>query len=624
MAEAFQTNRFFDFGPYRLDRQSRVLLRDGTIVPLTPKVLDTLIVLVERQGELVSKTELLQAVWPDTFVEESNLSQNISVIRKALGQDADGRNYVETVSKRGYRFAAEVRMVAAANNRPALVAAAEEPSGTGPAIASPRRRTAAVAGAALVLSGAIAAWYYSTHTGGAPTISSLAVLPLRNLSGDTRQDYFADGITELIITEISGMSPLRVVSSSSSFRYRNSGKPSREIGRELRVDALLEGSVARSGDRLRITAQLIDAASDRHLWAETYDREITDAFVLQQEIGHAVAHEIRARIAPRSRAASGPISRSAFDHYLRARYYLDQRTEENIARAISFYQLAIADDPAYARAYAGLADCYNQLGTVMIGGRSPSESRRLAIAAATRALEIDPEIAEAHAALAYSNLYEWNWDRARESLRRAIILNPNYAPAHLWLAHYLAARGRSGEALQEVRLARDLDPLSPIIQTQVGWILSHTGQYREAIVEFRKALEMEPGYEWATWQLGRALTLTNDTGSAIQLLKGALERNRSSSALAALGRAYAVAGRREDALLVLKELLALSRQRYVPPHCFVTVYTGLRDREKTFEWLDRSYQERSNSLLWVGVLGEMDWLRTDPRFDNLLHRVGLK
>lgn len=623
MSEALQTKRFFDFGAYRLDPEARVLLRDGDIVPLTPKVLDTLTALVERRGELVSKSELLQAVWPDTFVEESNLSQNVSVIRRTLGRDGDGRNYVETVSKRGYRFVAEVRLVEAWKS-PAGPTASEPEARHTAGMPHLRRPTIAVIGAALLLGGATAAWYYGLHREGAGRIRSLAVLPLRNLSGDPGQDYFAEGITEMLTTEISRASPLRVISRSSAAHYGNSSKSVREMARELGVDALLEGSVERSGNRLRITAHLIDAASDRHLWAETYDREITDVFVLQQEIGRAVAHEIRARITPGNRAAAAPMNRAAFDHYLRARYYLDKRTAESISKAISSYQGAIAEDPAYARAYAGLADCYNQLGTVMIGGRSPTETRRLAMAAAARALEIDPELAEAHAALAYSNLYEWNWDRAREGLHRAITLNPNYAPAHLWLAHYLAARGRSGEALQEVRLARDLDPLSPIIQTQVGWILSHAGRYQEAIVEFRKALDTAPDYEWATWQLGRVLTLTNNATAAIEVLQGALERDRSASALASLGRAYAVAGRRDEALKVLQELVVLSHERYVPPHCFVTVYTGLRDREKTFQWLERSYQERSNSLLWMGVLRDLDWLRSDARFENLLHRVGLK
>lgn len=634
MADTFETNRFYDFGPYRLDRRARVLLRDRTIVPLTPKVLDTLAVLVEHRGEVVFKDELLKAVWPDTFVEESNLSQNVSILRKALGQDPDNLTYIETVSKRGYRFVAEVR-ISGLKVTPALPEVVEKafqrvPADAAPASAPPpaaprfRTRAAAAAGAALILCGALATWYYRQPRPGISGIRSIAVLPLKNLSADPEQEYFADGITDLLTAEISRAVPVRVTSRTSAMRYQNSDKPLRTMAGELNVDAVIEGSVVRSGGRLRITAQLIQASSDRHVWAETYDRELTDVLVLQQEIARAVAHEIRAGIAPARGDPPAPINRSAFDDYLRGRYHLDQRTAESIPKAISFYQKAIAEDPAYARAYAGLADCYNQLGTVMIGGRSPSESRKLAIAAASRALEIDPQLAEAHAALGYSGLYEWNWDRARENLERAISLNPNYAPAHLWFAHYLAARAHFDQALQEVRLARDLDPLSPIIQTQVGWILGHAGRFPDAIMEYRKALEMEPGYQWAMWQLGGALRSTGDFAGAIQVLQEAVELDRAPSALAALGQTYGLAGQRREAEKVLEELLALSRQRYVPPHCFVTIYLGLRDRDKVFEWLEKSYQERSNSLLWMGTWRDVDWLRSDPRFANLLRRIGLK
>lgn len=634
MADTLETNRFYEFGPYRLDRQARILLRGRTIVPLTPKVLDTLAALVEHRGAVMSKDQLLKAVWPDTFVEESNLSQNVSVLRKALGQDPDNLAYIETVSKRGYRFVAEVK-VSEVKVPPELADMAwkgspREPANAEPAGASPpaaprfRKRTAAAIGAALLLSGALAIWYYRPTRSGVSGIRSIAVLPLKNLSGDPEQDYFADGITELLTAEISKALPVRVTSRTSAMRYRNSDKPLRTMARELNVDAVIEGSVVRSGGRLRITAQLIHASSDRHVWAETFDRELTDVLVLQQEIARAVAHEIRVSIAQARGGGPVPVNRPAFEAYLRARYYLDQRTAESIPKAISLYQKAIAEDPAYARAYAGLADCYNQLGTVMIGGRSPSESRKLAIAAASRALEIDPELAEAHAVLGYSNLYEWNWDRARASLERAISLNPNYAPAHLWLAHYLAARAHFDQALQEVRLARDLDPLSPIIQTQVGWILAWAGRLPDAITEYRKALEMEPGYPWAMWQLGISLMSSGDYAGSIQVYQKALERNRAPSALGNLGRVYGMAGQRREAERVLDELFALSRQRYVPPTCFVDVYWGLRDRDKVFEWLEKAYQERSNYLLWLGISSDMEWLRSDPRLDNLLRRIGLK
>lgn len=481
-----------------------------------------------------------------------------------------------------------------------------------------------MAGAGVVVCVVLAVSYYSNRRSAVPAIRSIAVLPLIDVSGDPAQEYFAGGITDLLTSEISRALPVRVTSLTSAVRARNQGKPLPATARELGVDAVVEGSVARSGDRLRVTTRLIHAVSDSLVWTESYDRELSDVVTLQREIAREVAHAIRVVALPAGVRTPSPINRQAFENYLRARYYFDQRTAESIPKAAALYKQAIAEDPAYALAYAGLAGCYNQLGTVMIGGMPPSESRKLAIAAARRALEIDPELAEAHAVLGYSNLYEWNWDQARVSLQRAISLNPNYAPAHLWYAHFLAARRRFDEALQEVRLARDLDPLSPIIQTQVGWILGKAGRFLLAIVEYRKALEMEPGYRWAMWQLGVTLTVSGDIAGAIQVLEEAVMRDQTASALGALGRAYALAGRRSDANRILGELKTLSSSRYVPPHSFVEVYWGLRDREKVFEWLEKSRWERSNSLLWLATWVDTEWLRSDPRFGILLRSVGLE
>ncbi len=616
MVDPLETNGLYEFGPYRLDRSSRILLRDGAVVPLTPKVVDTLAALVERAGQPLSKGELLRQVWPDTFVEESNLTQNISVLRKVLGP-----SFIETLPKRGYRFTPDVRRV----SQPA---AAFAPASSEAVPRDRRRRrlvpTAAVGFVALCLAAA-AGWQYWKRTVSVPAIRSLAVLPFKNFSGDPAQDYVADGMTELLTAELSRTLRLRVVSRTSAMRYRNADKHLASIARELRVDAVVEGSVAAEGGRLRVTAQLIQAATDQHLWADTYDRELSDLPVLQEEIARAVAREIQIPGASVSPRRAAPTTRGASEAYLRARFYLDQRNGQDLAKAVSWYQRAIEEDPVYAPAYAGLADCYNQLGTVMIGGRSPAESRNLAMAAARRALEIDPDLAEAHTALAYSNLYDWNWDAARQGFERAIRLNPNYAPAHLWLAHYFAARAQFDPALQEVRLAADLDPLSPIIQTQVGWILEFARRYPEAIRQFRDVLADNPSQQWALWRLGSALLYTRQYDAAIAVLRKFTEASsRSAASLGTLGHAYGLASRRRDAEALLAELQARSRRQYVPPHVFVHIYVGLGERDEAFQWLERSYQERSNSLLWLGVDSGLDPLRADPRFDNLLRRVGLK
>lgn len=378
----------------------------------------------------------------------------------------------------------------------------------------------------------------------------------------------------------------------------------------------------RHGDRVRITVRLIEAASDRHLWAESYDRDLADVLVLQMEIARAVASGMHSSVV-REEERSPAIARASFESYLRARHYLSQRTAENLATAITWFQKAIDQDPANSRAYAGLADCYNQLGTVMIGARSPREVRKLALAATHRALEIDPNLAEAHAALGYVHMYEWNWEQAEAELERAIQLNPNYATAHLWLGHYYSMHGRVQEALQQVHLARDLDPLSPIIGTQHAWILLHARRYEEALTILRAVLADHPGYQWALWQLGMGLANQGHADAAVATLERAASRHRTHAFLGFLGYAYGRAGRRVDALRVLDELHSAARQRYVSPHAFLFVYMGLGDRDKAFEFLDQSFAERANGIAWLAVSADYDVLRPDPRFGPLLAKIGL-
>jgi TolB-like protein/DNA-binding winged helix-turn-helix (wHTH) protein/Tfp pilus assembly protein PilF len=543
-------------------------------VPLTPKVLLTLQALVERAGEVVSKEELLRSVWPDTYVEESNLAQNISVLRKALGTAPGGLPYIETVAKRGYRFIAEVRTQPACAPPAAATAGPEAV----PIAVTPRslKRTVTLIAVALVLVAAGGMILYRERAASAATIRSIAVLPFKNLSGDPCQDYLADGITELLTTELGKALPVRVTSRNSAMRFRGGDRSVSAIARELKADSLVEGSVTQTGDRLRVTAQLIHAPTDWNLWAETYDRDITNVVLLEEEIARTIAREIKVVAAPIRQSHTAYANRNAFEAYLRARYYVAQRSAPDVNKAITWYEKAIEEDPAYAAPYAGLADCYHQLGTVMIGGRSPVESRKLAMAAANRALVIDPGLAEAHAALAYSNLYDWNWAAAAQEFERALRLDPNYPSAHLWFAHYLSARGQFDRALQEMRLASDLDPLSEIIQTQIAWTLAHARRYPQAIRQYRKVLADHPDYQWALWVFGQAQTDTHDYDASIETLtKAAQLGNRSPSSRGALGRAYAFAGRRKEAQALLDELLRLSHDRYVSPHAFVHIYIGL-------------------------------------------------
>ena len=611
---------FYEFGSFRLASSPPLLLRDGNPLALTPKALELLVVLVRNSGSLVSKDELMKAAWPDTFVEEGNLTQNISLVRKALGSDLENCPYIETMSKRGYRFAAPVRLVEASSaaNVGALVPA--------PVRWSRGRTALAVVAMLLLLLIAGGATFYRRMASHSSPVQWMAVLPFQNLSGDPAQDYFADGLTEALTGELAKIGSLRVISRTSAMRYKGATKPAPQIARELKVDTLVEGSAERSGDRVVIRVQVIRGSTDEHLWSESYDRHVQDVPLLQSEIALAIAREIRVGIQPEqeARRSARPVNRDAFDAYLRGRHAWNKRTPEAIKAAITLFQAAINADPAYAPAYAGLADCYNQLGTVIIGERSPSETRPLAVAAARKALEIDNQLAEAHAALAYDDLYNWNWDQAERGLKKAIQLNPSYASAHLWFAHYLAARGRFPEALQEVYFARDLDPLSPVIATQVGWILHHMGRIDEAIAQYRKVLRNNPDYVWTLWQLGGAYMLKSRFPEAVEVLEKALALfGRNPVILGTLAEVCGRAGQRSKAEEFLAELKSLAAHRYVTPTVFVFAYLGMGDHTRAFEFLEKSYQERGNSLAYFGVSPGYEEIRATPRGQQMLRRLGL-
>lgn len=605
---------FYRFGSFRLDPERRVLQRDDDVVPLPPKTVETLLALLRNPGEAIDKEALIQAVWPDTFVEENNLAHHISVLRKTLGNAQNGRPYIETIPKRGYRF---VGIVQDGEQEDTPPAATGKPRPT-------RRRIAAAMAAAGGL--ALVGWM-SRRGPAAPLFDSLAVLPLRNLTGDPGQDYLCDGMTESLIGEMARIPALRVISRSSSMRYKEGRKSLPEVARELNVGAVIEGSIARFGDRVRVTVQLLDGANDKHLWAETYERDLAEIPALWSQVGAAVAREIRSRVDPESHshgAGAKKINREAFEAYLRGRYYWNKRNPDNIRKAVALFRTAIDADPAYAHPYAGLADCYNQLGTVLIGGQPPTESRPLAIAAATKALEIDSDLAEAHASLAYARLYDWEWQAAEVGFQRALQLNPSYASGHLWYAHSLAMRKRHEEAMWEVRLAQRLDPLSPIIRTQVGWLLQHAGRFDEAIEQLRKVLETDPDYLWALWRIGSSYTSKSMYQEGIDALeKAAKLSGRSPSILGTLAESYGLSGRREDARKLLAELDAQARKQYVPAIAFAHAYIGLGDSERVLDSLERAYQQREQGIAWLAIWEAHGPYRTDPRFLALLRRVGL-
>jgi TolB-like protein/DNA-binding winged helix-turn-helix (wHTH) protein/Flp pilus assembly protein TadD len=632
------------FDDVKVDRADLRVQKGGSRQKITPRAFEVLVYLLEHPGRIVEKQELFDEVWKERFVTDNALSRIIKEIRQVIGDDADAPQYIETIPKRGYRFIAEVTNVEAETLTAASERVAPAPGHSEgrdrerPPIASDRNskrlhltqrwQMTAVGLVALMLAAIV---YVKVFRGSSSLsegdIKSLAVLPLQNLSGDPSQEYFADGMTDALIGDLAKIRGLKVISRTSAMRYKGTNKPLREIASELRVDAMIEGTVLRSGDRVQVRAQLIHAATDRHLWSETYERDLRDVLALQSEIAQAVVREIQIKIMPAERARltpNRPINRKAFDDYLQGRYlYWNRRTEENLHKAISFFQSAVREDPAYAPAYVGLADCYNSLGSVMISARTPMEARAQAEAAASKALEIDNEMAEAHVALGFVKHFNWDWAAAEQEYKRAIELNPNYAQAHSSYGSFLVSKGRFEEAIAETNRAQELDPFSLAISAHRGFILENARRYDEAIEQLRRVIAMDQDNFQAHWYLGHTYAASGRFAEAIAASEKAAALSRTPGALGFLGMCYGLAGRKAEANKVLNELLELNRRRYVTPPALANVYIGLDDKDQAFFWLEKAYQERSYYLAYLKVFPADDPLRSDPRLDDLLRRMGL-
>ena len=578
------TNSVYQFGEFQLDAANKLLVRNGIQVRLTPKVFDTLSLLLEHPGQLIEKDEFMRQLWPETFVEESALAENICRLRRALG-DAEGQRFIATVPKHGYRFFAEVRRVAAT--------ATAEPEASG-------------------------------------SIRSLAVLPLENLSHDPEQEYFADGMTDELITQLAQISNLRVISRTSVLRFKGTRKPLDEIARELNVAAVVEGTVARSAERVRVTVQVIQVNPEKHVWAESYDRPLGDAVILQGELARQITQAIRIKLTPQEQtrfASVRPVNTEAYEAFLKGRYFWGKRTEAATQKAIEYFQQAIEKDPNYALAFTGLADSYSSLALpVALQEALPSnEAFPKARAAADRALAIDSTLAEAHASVARIKfLYDRDWSGAEKEFQRAIELNRNYANAHHWYALELMLMGRLDEALHQIKLARELDPLSLIIITNMALILSSAQQYDLAIEQSGKALEMDPNFALVHYRLGQILILKGMNTEAVPELEKAIALSGGSPrATAELGLAYARLGKKREALNLANTLKERSKQRYVSPFDFAVIYGGLGEKNQTLEWLEKAYEERSTSLNLLKLSPAFASLRSEPRFVELVRHIGL-
>ena len=629
--------RAVKFGLFEADLRSGELTKQGKRIPLQEQPFQLLAMLLERPGELVTREEVRQKLWPRTIVDfDHGLNKAISKIRDALGDSAENPRFVETVARRGYRFLADVR-----DERESQPATLDQPNGidrgtpgdvnsgaAGGVGRSPPRRSLArwiAGGAALVLL-LSAAWQLNHWQRSGATIHSVAVLPLANLSGDPSQEYFADGMTEELITQLGQIRALRVISRTSAMSYKNTPKPLAEIARELDVQAVVEGSVVHVGDRIRITAQLIRVPADEHLWAHAYEGSFRDAFELQNEVSRAVATQIQATVSGPEQTVlrkSKPVSSEAYEAYLKGRYFWNKRDADGLKKAIEYFQRAIAVDPGYAAAYSGLADAYALAGGWEYGVLPPQEAAPRAKEAATKAVLLDPDLSEAHTSLAFAlEMSTWDWGGAESEYRRALDLNPGYATAHHWYGYQLMTVGRNDEGIAELKLAESLDPLSLIISAGVADALYIAHILDEATRQLHKTLEMDPNFAMAHYQMGQVLAHRGKFDAAIAEFERAIELSGHSPAFDAnLANAYAVAGRTADAERIAKALAQLQHRNGSVDANIALIYVGLGENDQAMDWLEKAYQARFEAVMLVRL--QFDPLRRDPRFRDLMGRLGL-
>jgi TolB-like protein/DNA-binding winged helix-turn-helix (wHTH) protein/Tfp pilus assembly protein PilF len=594
----------FEFGPFSLDTGKRLLLRNGATVPLAPKVLDTLLVLVENRDRVLTKDELLDQVWGGASVEEGGLTRNVSILRKTLGETPDDHRFIVTVPGRGYQFVAVVNVT------------------NGP-VSDPRRpRWLAPAGLAvvLVLGSTVYMLRPAATTVRAP-ITSLAVLPLNNLSGDPSQDYFADGMTEALIGNLAPISALRVVSRTSVMRFKGTRTPLPEIARELKVDAIIEGSVLRTRDRVRISVQLIHAASDTHLWAREYERELTDVLKLQGEVARAVADEIRVQVTTEERArmaSAGTVDPAAHQEYLLGQHYLWKLTEEDLAKAIEHFQRAIHLDAGYAAAYAGLSHAWWWRG--VWGAKTFREIESPSRTAAQKALALDPRLAEAHVSMGRLRFgHDWDWTGAENDFRHALDIDPNNLDAHFFSAMLFMALGRFDESIAHIERAAQLDPLSSTVHSAFGRVLYRAHKFDQAIPHLNQAIALEPGPRSADGY-GRLADVYEELG-------------RHDEALALYEKAYAIGVRPRrgfDIAIVFARLgkrneanqIVAAVKDTTPPTQLAQVYAALGDNDEAFRLLFR-YADDPDGLNYVKTEPRLASLHSDPRWPLLLRRMNL-
>jgi TolB-like protein/DNA-binding winged helix-turn-helix (wHTH) protein len=623
--------RLIRFGVFELDLRSGELQKQGRKIRLEGQPVQILICLLENPGELVTREELHRKLWSaDTFVNfEHGLNAAVKRLRQALNDSADNPRFVETLPRRGYRFIAPIQAVAPSGDAREANEQdqADRPQNTAAVLHQRWPGTWKVSGVVLlVILGICTAWILRPRSPAPPAIRSLAVLPLENLSGDASQDYFSDGMTDELITELGQISELRVISRTSAMTYKGSRKSMPEIARDLNVDVVVEGAVLRSGNQVRITAQLILAAADKHLWAQSYEGDLRDTLKLQKQVARSIAEQIRIQLTPHEQTVLKNVTRvdwEAYEAYLKGRYFWNKRTADGLKEAIYYFNQAIEKDPNYAPAYAGLADSFALAGDWQYGVLPAREAYPKAKAAAAKAVALDSSLGEAHISLAWClDSFDWAWESAGKEFTRGIELSPGYATGHHWYGWHLATLGRHGKAVAELEKAESLDPLSLIIGADLAEELLIAHRYDEAMKQSRKTMNMDPFFALTHYVLGETLVQRHMYNEAIPELQKAIEVSPGSTAYAAnLAYAYAVSGMRAEAVKILNDLKYRSNAAFSNAPEIAVVYVGLDDKDQAMDWLERAYAERFNP----GVLMRpvFDPLRSDPRFQDLLRRIGL-
>lgn len=625
------------FGPFEADLRSGELRKHGVRLKLQDQPFQILALLLEHAGDVVTREELRRRLWPaDTFVDfDTGLNSAVKKLRDVLADSADKPRYIETIPRRGYRFIASLVDTSPAtplSSGPETheIGSPQPPNSIVPAAQSfsfSRLRLLFGAAVLLLIFLAVFLLYRNTGAGGTrrPAINSLAVLPLKNLSGDASQEYLADGMTEALIARLSEIHNLRVISRTSVMRFKETNLLAPQIARTLNVDAAVEGSVIRDGNRIRVQAQLIRAATDEHFWSEAYDRELRDVLSLQSDVAQSIARKVEVTISGEEHArlsAAHAVDPEAYEGYLKGRYYWNKRTADGIAKAALYFEQAMNKDPGFGAAYSGLADCNS--GLAWHGFMAPAEVLPKAYAAAQKAIEIDPQSAEAHASLALVLDHKWEWAGAEVEFKRALELNPQYANAHHWYGDYLSIQGRHDEALVEAKRALELDPLNLMIGTWVGLRYYLARRYDRAIEQTRNTVDLDPNFAAAHLILGESYVQQGKQKEGLDELQKASSLSGDDPLYKAqVGVSLALAGKKREALRVIRELQNTSGKRYVSPYGFAQIYAALNDKEQTYKLFEVAYRDRAVWMSYLAVDPVFDSMRSEPRFRDLLRRIGL-